>query len=127
MKAYGKKYWAFPGGNIPLRSTGKEPEFSSHNKIAILNISETVAHIEITIFYENSAPVSGYNIKVNSKRLRKIRFNDLIDPVAISLERNYGCYIKSDVPVVIQFSAMDTGSENNAQCATIAYSVRATQ
>src|SRR5690606_2241477 len=109
MKKIGKLDWAFSGGNIPFDSTGEEPMFNSHDKIAVLNISEEEAEIEIFIFYENQAPVGTYEVEIQPKRLRKIRINDLIDPEAVRLERNYGCYIRSNVPVVIQFSRMNTG------------------
>lgn len=123
MKAYGKLDWAIAVGRIPFLSKGKEPEFTSHDKIAILNTSNEEALIEITMFYEDEQPCGNYSISVQARRIRKIRFNDLIDPVAIRMERNYGCYIKSDVPVVVQFSRMNTGAKANAEMAALAFPV----
>lgn len=121
MKKIGKLDWAFSGGRIPFDSTGEEPMFNSHDKISVLNTSEDKAEIEIFIFYENEAPVGTYEVEIKPKRLRKIRINDLIDPEAVQLERNYGCYIRSNVPVVIQFSRMSTGQAANALMGTIAF------
>ncbi len=121
MKKIGKLDWAFSGGRIPFDSTGEEPMFNSHDKIAVLNTSEEEAEIEIFIFYEDQTPVGTYEVEINPKRLRKIRFNDLIDPEAMRLERNYGCYIRSNVPVVIQFSRMCTGQNANAVMGTMAF------
>ncbi|WP_029036168.1 sensory rhodopsin transducer [Salinimicrobium xinjiangense] len=121
MKKTGKLDWAFTGGRIPFESTGEEPMFNSHDKISVLNTSEDEAEIEIFIFYEDEAPVGTYEIKIKPRRLRKIRINDLIDPAAVRLERNYGCYIRSSVPVVIQFSQMNTGQKNNAIMGTLAF------
>lgn len=121
MKKIGKLDWAFSGGRIPFDSTGEEPMFNSHDKIAVLNTSEEEAELEIFIFYENEAPAGTYEVKVKSKRLRKIRINDLIDPAAVRLERNYGCYIRSNVPVVIQFSRMHTGQKANAIMGSMAF------
>ena len=121
MNKIGKLDWAFSGGRIPFDSTGEEPMFNSHDRISVLNASEEEAEIEIFIFYENDAPVGTYKVEIQPKRLRKIRINDLIDPEAVSLERNYGCYIRSNVPVVIQFSRMHTGQNANAIMGTMAY------
>ena len=121
MKKIGKLDWAFSAGRIPFESTGEEPMFNSHDKISILNTSEEEAEIEIFIFYENQPPVGTYEVRVKPRRLRKIRFNDLIAPEAIQLERNYGCYIRSNVPVVVQFSRMSTGQAANAIMGTLAF------
>lgn len=123
MKAIGKKDWAFSAGNIPMPTTGKEPEMTSHDKIAILNTSKKQAHLELLIFYEDHPPVTGYSLKVESGRLRKIRFNDLIDPFPVPLEKNYSCLIQSNIAVVVQFSRMNTGDRTIAEMGTMAFPV----
>src|SRR5688572_27819640 len=92
---FGKKVWAFAGGHIPLHSTGNEPAFTSHDKIAILNTSKEDATIRITIFYENGDPVRDHEISVKAKRIRKIRFNDLIDPLPVPLDTPFGFVVTS--------------------------------
>lgn len=94
---------------------------NSHDKIAVLNTSNEEAVVEMVIFYEDEPPVGIYEVRVQAKRLRKIRFNDLIDPEAIRLERNYSCFIKTNVPVVIQFSRMNTGQDANAEMGGMAF------
>lgn len=121
MKAYGKIDWAFSAGKIPFETNGKEPQMNSHDKIALLNTSEEEAIVELVIFYEDQAPVGTYKIQVGAKRLRKIRFNDLIDPEAIRMERSYSCIINSNIPVVVQFSRMNTGQNANAEMGGMAY------
>ena len=120
MKPYGKIDWAFAAGRIPFRTQGKEPEMTSHDKISVLNLSEEEAVLEIAVFYEDEAPKT-YEVKIRPRRLKKIRFNDLIDPQAIKMERNFACYIKTNVPVVVQHSRMNTGSAALAEMATMAF------
>jgi len=122
MKAYGKIDWAFAAGRIPFLTHGREPEMTSHDKIAVLNLSGEEAVLEICIFYEDEAP-KVYEVKLRPRRLKKIRFNDLIDPEAIRMERNFSCFVKSNVPVVIQYSRMNTGSGTNAEMTTMGYPV----
>lgn len=121
MKKIGKLNWAFSGGKIPFDSTGEEPMFNSHDKISVLNLAKEEAELEIFIFYEDEVPVGSYAVRVKPQRLRKIRINDLIDPAAVRLDRNYGCYIRSNTPVVIQFSRMHTGQKANAIMGTLAF------
>lgn len=121
MKAYGKIDWAFSAGRIPFETNGQEPQMNSHDKIAVLNTSDEEAVVEMVIFYEDQPPVGTYEVKVGAKRLRKIRFNDLIDPEAIRLERNYSCLIKTSVPVVVQVSRMNTGQNANAEMGGMAF------
>lgn len=123
MKAIGKLDWAFSAGRIPFEGTGEISKFDSHDKIAVLNTSDEEATLEFFIFYEDEKPVGAYKIKLAAKRLQKIRFNDIIDPLPVNLERNYSCYLKSDVPVVVQFSRMNTGANANAEMGTMAFPV----
>jgi hypothetical protein len=110
----GTKMWAFAAGHIPLTSTGKEPEFTSHDKISLLNTSESDAEILINVFYDNDDPVTGYKIKVPARRVRKVRLNDLIDPFPIKLDRAFALIVTSNVELIIQFTRMDTGSGRSA-------------
>lgn len=123
MKSYGKIDWAISGGCIPLQSHGEEPRFISHDKIAILNTGQEDAMVELTIFYEDDQPLGTFRIKVKARRLRKIRFNDLIDPLPIELGRNYACLIQADVPVVVQFSRLNSGSNSVAEMGSMAFLV----
>lgn len=122
MRSYGKVDWAFAAGCIPFLLTGKEPEMTSHDKIAVLNLSEVEAVLEICVFYEDEPPKI-YEVKIQPKRLKKIRFNDLIDPEAIRMERNFSCYVRSNTPVVVQYSRMNTGAQALAEMTSMGYPV----
>jgi hypothetical protein len=113
-KALGKKLWAFSAGHMPLHSTGKEPEFTSHDKISVLNTSHKTAEVKITIFYEDSAAVKDHTIAIRGRRVRKIRFNDLINPLPIPLDKPFAFVVTSDVEIIVQFSRMDTSSARHA-------------
>ncbi len=107
-QAKGKRIWAFAAGHIPLHSTGAEPVFTSHDKIAILNITGEDAQVALVIFYEDRNIVGDYKVKVKARRIRKVRFNDLIDPLPIPLDTPFGFMIVSDIEVIVQFSRMNT-------------------
>lgn len=122
-KKWGKKKWCFPGGFIPIESSGKEPEFTSHDEIQILNATKEDADVLITIYYTDKDPVPGYKIKVKAERVRQFRVNDLIDPQAIPLGVAYGAIIESNVPIIVQLAKQITAYEKLAIMGTMAYPI----
>ncbi len=117
----GKKKWVISGGNVPVNSTGHEPAFTSHDKFSILNTSSGKAAIKLTIYFSGQETNGPYELEIEGKRLKKFRFNDLIDPVAIPLGVPYACVLEADVPVVVQFSRQDTSQKENAGFTTMAF------
>lgn len=104
----GSRIWVLPGGRIPFPSHGDEPEFTSADELCILNAGDEAAELRVTIYYADQEPVGPYRIAVGARRVRHIRFNDLIDPEAIRLGRPFGCVAESQVPVVMQLTRQDT-------------------
>jgi hypothetical protein len=123
VKAVGARTWAIPGGSIPLASTGREPENTSRDELCVLNASRKEAHLELQIYYSDRDPIGPYRLSVAAERMRCVRFNDLIDPQALPLDTPYACIIRSDEPVVVQFTRRDTGQPANAIATTMAYAV----
>ena len=117
----GKKIWAIAEGYIPGWSNGPAPDFISHEAACILNCSEEDAHIEITIYFSDKDPVGPFKITVPGCRTKHIRFNDLNDPETIPLQTDYSSVIISDVPVVVQYTRLDSRQSDNALITTIAY------
>jgi hypothetical protein len=121
-RAIGHTVWAVPGGHIPLYSTGHEPERTSRDELSLLNTSDKVAQVDLTIFYTDREPIGPYQLMVPARRVRQVRLNDLIDPEAIPLDTPYAAVLIATVPIVVQFTRMDSSQANNAMASTIAYS-----
>ena len=119
--ATGQKTWVIPGGRIPLLSSGIEPANTSRDELCILNTNESDASIQLVIYYEHQPPVGPYVISVQAQRMRVIRFNDLVDPAPILLDMNYAVVINSDIPIVVQFTRVDSSSGSPATTITMAY------
>ena len=122
MKALGKLWWAIPGGHIPLASSGEEPLWTSRDTLCILNTGEADAEIDLTIVYSEREPVGPYKLNVPSQRVRHFRVNDLIDPLAVPLDEPYAAVLEANVPIVVQFTRVDTGHPQQAICSTMAFS-----
>lgn len=117
----GRKEWAIAEGWIPKYGTGKEPEFESHETACILNTNEQEAHVEIFIYYSDRDPVGPYKVTVPAQRTKHVRFNDLKDPEKIPLGTDYASIIRSDIPVVVQHTRLDSRQAENALLSTMAF------
>jgi hypothetical protein len=117
----GRKTWAIAEGYIPGWSHGPEPALTSHETVCILNASDEDAKVELQIFYANREPSGPYRLKVQARRTRHVRFNDLIDPEPIPLETEFSAVLSSDVPVVVQHTRLDSRQAENALMTTMAF------
>jgi hypothetical protein len=121
MKAIGHEKWVIPGGHIPLKSTGKEPAFLSQDRLSILNTAANAVTVKITVFYTKQDAVTGYTVGIKGQRLKKIRINDLIDPLPVDLAKDYSLVIEADGPIVVQFMRMNTGHESVSTMGTMGF------
>ncbi len=118
----GKTHWAIAEGYIPGKSTGPEPQMTSHETCCILNAGDKDAKVEITLYFEDKDPVGPYKVTVPAKRTSHVRFNDLKDPAPVPRDTDYASTIISDVPIVVQHTRLDSRQAENAIITTIAYS-----
>ncbi len=109
-EAVGARTWVMTLGHIPPESRGPEPEHTSRDQLSMLNASSHEAKIEIEIFYADRDPVGPYHLIIKPRRLRTIRFNDLIDPLPIPLDEDFAALIRSSQPIVVQCSRFNSKS-----------------
>lgn len=117
----GQTRWAIAEGYIPSKSTGKGPEFTSHETACLLNTSSRDAHIRITVFYSDREPVGPYTLTVPARRTVHLRFNELADPEPIPRDTDYASLIESDIPIVVQHTRLDSRQAANALLSTVAF------
>lgn len=118
----GRRVWAIAEGYVPGRGTGPAPEMVSHETICVLNAGETDARLEVTLFFTDRDPVGPYRETVPARRTRHIRLNDLKDPAPVPRDRDYAMLIRSDQPVVVQHTRLDSRQAENAVMTTMAWS-----
>ena len=121
IQAIGHKVWAIAEGYIPAYSTGPEPQFTSHETACILNTSNQVAHVKIWIYFSDRDPAGPYEVTVQARRTKHLRFNDLKIPEPIPLDTDYASVFESDVPVVVQHTRLDSRQAENALLSTMAF------
>ena len=121
MKPLGKTRWAIPEGYIPPSSTGASRQMTSHEAACILNAGDGDAHVEITVFFSDREPAGPYRVIVPARRTLHLRFNELEAPEPIPRDTDYASVIKSDVPIVVQHTRLDSRQAELALLTTLAY------
>ena len=121
MNTTGRTDWAIAGGRVPLISTGREPENTSRDELCFLNVESSEAHVEITFYYSDRDRVGPYRLTIPARRVRRVRVNDLINPEAPPLDRDYGAIVRSDIPVIVQFDRKDTSRSENSILTTMGF------
>lgn len=104
---YGKKVWIFPDAELPPEGVNVIP---GHESVIITNTGDQDAHIKITLFYTDKAPVKDICVTVGAQRVRCLRTSEPADfgeamPV---IGEQYAIMLESDVPVVAQYGRAET-------------------
>jgi hypothetical protein len=121
MSRKGATHWVIPDGYIPVDSSGK---LISHESICVVNLHEQDAHIDITIYFEDQEPIEKISVTVKGKRAKHIRTSSLEKgSKKIPAGVPYALEIESDIPVIVQYSRLDTTQAELALMSTMAYPV----
>ncbi len=120
-KAVGKCEWLIPDGFYPEIDRGGV--YVSHEAVCVLNTGDMDAHIEITLFFENQEPKSGFSACCPAERTKHIRMDHIKNADGSSVPRGvpYAMLVTSDVPVVVQYSRLDTSQVELGFMGLIAY------
>lgn len=119
----GHKIWVIPEGYIPPSSAGPAPEMESHETACILNTGDNDTEVEITLYFADQEPVGPYRFRVPARRTLHLRFNEMEDPEPVPRGTDYASVLRSDQPVVVQHTRLDSRQAENALLSTIAFPV----
>ena len=86
------------------------PANVSHEAICVLNTGDADAHMTFTLYFEDREPRSDYHAVCGARRTNHVR-----------RDVPYAILVTSDVPVICQYSRLDTSAEAMALMTTIAY------
>jgi hypothetical protein len=118
-QARGEKVWYVPDGFIPETSSGR---LVSHESVCVLNTSSEEALLRFTIFFEDREPIEDIMMVVPGRRTRHIRTSSLRkDGQPIPAGVPYAMEIVSDIPVIVQYSRLDSTQAENALMSVMAY------
>ncbi|WP_339276015.1 sensory rhodopsin transducer [Paenibacillus sp. FSL W8-0426] len=119
--AKGHVFWVIPDGYIPPESSGS---LESHESICVLNTGIQDAELEITIFFEDREPLEHIKAVVPGRRTKHIRTaslqaNDQTIPAGVP----YAITVSSNVPIIVQYSRLDTTQSELALMSVVAFPI----
>jgi len=121
-KGFGHTHWIIPDGYIPETSSGV---LVSHESVCVLNASSEEALLRFTIYFEDRNPIEDITYIVPGRRTKHIRTSSLArDGERIPAGVPYAIEVRSDVPVVVQYSRMDATQAENALMSVMGYPVK---
>ncbi|WP_340400410.1 sensory rhodopsin transducer [Paenibacillus sp. FSL H8-0079] len=119
--ATGHTYWVIPDGYIPPKSSGT---LESHESICVLNTGATDAELHITIYFEDRDPLEDIVAEVPARRTKHIRTASLRSgEQSIPSGVPYAITVSSNIPVIIQYSRLDTTQPELALMSVIAFPI----
>ena len=123
MEPIGKKLWLIPDMYWPEVTTGEF--YVSHESVCVLNTTITDCLVNFTFYYEDKDPVSGCSAWCPAMRTHHIRMDKMLDSEGQPLSRGipYAAVVECSVPVVVQYTRVDTTQKANALMTTIGYPV----
>lgn len=116
----GKKTWFIPDAFYPEKDNG---DYVSHEAVCVLNTNDSDAHISLTLYFEDREPVSGFSAVCPARRTNHIRLDKIVASDGRRIERGipYAILVESDVPIVCQYSRLDTTQSEMSFMGLIAY------
>lgn len=117
----GATTWVIADGYIPPGSTGPSPAMISHDSACILNAGDADAHVALYLYFTDREPIGPYPVTVPARRALHQRINDLHGPEPVPHDVDYCLLLRSDAPIVVQHTRLDSRQAANALMSTIAY------
>jgi hypothetical protein len=121
--ALGAMKWLIPDGFYPsLSSPG---HYVSHEAVCVLNTGDKDADIRITLYFEDREPVGFFKVMCGARRTNHVRLDKLADEAGNGVPKDtcYAMLVESNVPVVVQYSRLDTTQPEMSLMTTMAHPV----
>lgn len=116
----GKCEWFIPDAFFPVKDNG---DYVSHEAICLLNTGDKDANVEFTLYFENDEPMKGFSAVCKAERTNHVRMDKIVSIDGKKVPRGvpYAVLVKSDNPIVVQYSRCDTTQSELAFMGVIAY------
>ncbi|MCY4145027.1 MAG: sensory rhodopsin transducer [Chloroflexi bacterium] len=125
MPTNGALTWLVPDAYL-AEPADADPVNKNHESICVLNVTPDDANILLDFYFEDRPPVEGIAVVVPAKRCPHLRLDkpEQIGGLVIPFDVPYGLRLRSDVPIVVQYSRMyASGGKIDSLITTMAYPV----
>jgi hypothetical protein len=118
----GAHVWYVPDGYLPAQSAAGS-ELVSHEAVCLLNVTNQEAHVDLTFYFEDRAPIRDVKLTLGGERAWHVRLDqpEQLGGVVLPKDTPYALRVESDVPIIVQHSRMDVRDPNMALFTTMAW------
>lgn len=122
-KKIGAHNWCIPDCYYPEQTSAGY--YVSHEAICVLNLGKADANIDITLYFEDREPMTGFKAICPSERTNHIRLDQIKDQDGNGIPRGvaYAILVTSDKPIIVQYSRLDTTQAEMGLATTMAYPI----
>lgn len=122
-EALGKTTWLIPDMYWPAVTCGNE--YVSHEAICVLNTADSPANVSISLYYEDRPVIDLEPISCPGMRTSHLRMDNLLlsDGQHIPRGVGYAAVVQSDLPVVVQYTRLDTSQPELALMTTMGFAL----
>lgn len=122
MHPDGAKLWFIPDGYLAT-PVGNDPVYKNHEAICVVNTTAQDAHLLLDFYFPDRDPVEGVAVTIPAKRCYHVRMDDpaQLGGYQLPYDVPYGARVRSDVPVVVQYSRMYATTQNISLMTTMAF------
>ena len=108
-KRYGKRFWVFPDGDRPREGSFKR---KANETLVILNTTDVLAEVEMTIYFTNKEPLRHSKFTVEPERVKCLKTNDVsdMDGFVPGYREQYAIKLQSTTEIVAQY--LKAGTED---------------
>ncbi len=118
----GSTLWFIPDGYLatPLEN---DPVYKNHESVCVMNVTDQDAHLLFDFYFADRAPIENAAVTIPAKRCVHVRMDDPQNTggTPLPLDTPYGMRVRSDVPVVVQYSRLYSTTRNISLMTTIAH------
>lgn len=118
-KSDGKHRWIIPDMYMPEHTT--PGHYKSHESICVINTSDNDCEILLTLYYEDREPIQMKPVTCKARRTNHIRMDESFPEADLPKGVPYAASVESDIPIVVQYTRVDTTQEANALMTTMGY------
>jgi len=121
VKKFGSKTWFIPDGFIPVESS---EDLISHEAVCLLNCNNEIAEIYFTIYFEDQDPLVDIEVLLEGNRTKHLK-TKLIKQGDKGIPKGvpYAIKVSSNIPIIVQYSRMDTTQPANTLMTTIGHPI----
>ena len=118
---HGKKTWLIADAYYDSQSNHQP----SHESVCVLNTSNNDATITMTLYFEDRPCMGDFTAQCGAGKTHHIRMDKIKSKSdeAVPQDTPYAILVESDIPVVVQYTRLDTAQAEMALMTTMGYPV----